>query len=83
MLGLPDTDTFNFTLNGVEIQMTVGQVKAIGVAIANHVQYCIDAASSVRPSIANGTLTTEEEVEMKRYHRHRERCRSNLPHTTD
>lgn len=63
VLGLPDTDTFNFTLDGQEITMTVGQIKAIGVAIAQHVQNCIDAASAVRPSIANGTITTEQQVE--------------------
>lgn len=63
VLNLPDTDTFKFTLNGEEILMTVGQIKMIGVEIARHVQRTIDAASSVRPSIANGTLTTEQEVE--------------------
>lgn len=62
VLGLPDTDSFNFTMNGEEITMTIGTVKAIGVAIAQHVQRCIDAASDVRPAIADGTLTDEEQV---------------------
>ncbi len=63
VLNLPDTDTFKFHLNGEEIMMTVAQIKAIGIAISAHVQRTINAASAVRPSIFNGTLTTEEAVD--------------------
>ncbi|MDP2206978.1 MAG: DUF4376 domain-containing protein [Alphaproteobacteria bacterium] len=61
--GTPDTDTFTFTLNGTDVQLTIGQLKAVGVAIAVHVQRTVDAAALVRPEIADDTLTTPEEIE--------------------
>lgn len=58
----PDTDTFTFTLGGQDIVMTIGQLKLVGVAIAEHVQRTVDAAALVRPEIASGDLTTPEAV---------------------
>lgn len=58
----PDTDTFTFTLGGQDIVMTIGQLKQVGVAIAEHVQRTVDAAALVRPEIASGNLTTPEAV---------------------
>ncbi len=60
--GLPDTDSFTFTLNATEITMTVGAVKAIGIAMAEHVQKTVDAAAVVRPLIQTGELTSAEAV---------------------
>lgn len=60
---LADNSTFTFTLNGNEITISVGVVKAIGVAIAEHVQKTIDIAKDVRPKIDDMTLTTTEEVD--------------------
>lgn len=60
--GTPDTDTFTFTLNGQDIVMSIGQLKTVGVAIAEHVQRTVDAAALVRPEIASGSLTTPEAV---------------------
>lgn len=60
--GTPDTDTFTFTLGGQDIVMTIGQLKLVGVAIAEHVQRTVDAAALVRPEIASGDLTTPEAV---------------------
>lgn len=63
ILGTPDTDTFTFTIGGADITITIGQLKVVGVAIADHVQRTIDAAAVVRPDIINGTLTTAEQVD--------------------
>lgn len=60
--GLPDTDSFTFALNGKDFDMTIGALKAVGVAIAEHVQATVDAASVVRPMIADGTVDTLEAV---------------------
>lgn len=57
-----DTDTFTFTHDGGDFTMTIGQLRAIGNAIVEHVQRTIDAASQVRPLIANGTLASEADV---------------------
>lgn len=58
----PDEETFNFTLNGEEVDMSVGQLKTVGIEMTRHVQNCIDAAAVVRPAIADGTLSDEESV---------------------
>lgn len=65
LLGTPDSETFKFTLNGTVLDMTVGQVKAIGLAISAHVQKCIDTAGVARSAIvsAPNSFTTTESVE--------------------
>lgn len=62
VLGLPDADTFTFTLAGQDVSMTIGQLKMVGVAIAEHVQRTVDAAALVRPEIMAGALTTPDAV---------------------
>lgn len=59
---LPDTDSFNFVLNGQDVEITVAQIKAIGVAIAEHVQSCVDAAATVRIGIESGAITDHQGV---------------------
>lgn len=65
LLGTPDSETFKFTLNGSVLDMTVGQVKAIGLAISAHVQKCIDTAGVARTAVlsAPNSFTTPESVE--------------------
>jgi len=60
--GLPDTEAFNFVLNGEDVQLTALQIKSIGVAIAEHVQKCVDAAGIVRQSIEDGSISDVEGV---------------------
>lgn len=60
---LPDTHTFTFTLDGQDIVMTVGTLKAIGIAIAEHVQFTVDGSAVARPKIQNGTITNKDDVE--------------------
>lgn len=60
--GTPDADTFTFTLNGADVQLTIGQLKAVGVAIAEHVQRTVDAAALVRSQVSSGGLLTVEAV---------------------
>lgn len=60
--GTPDTDTFTFTLGGQDIIMTIGQLKMVGVAIAEHVQRTVDAAALVRSQVSSGGLLTVEAV---------------------
>lgn len=62
VLGLPDADAFTFTLAGQDVSMTIGQLKMVGVAIAEHVQRTVDAAALVRPEIMAGVLTTPDAV---------------------
>lgn len=58
----PDEETFNFVLNGQNIQITNAQAKGIGLALEQHVQKTIDVAGYIRSLIMAGELTTQEEV---------------------
>lgn len=63
MQKLPDEDTFDFTLNGQNILMTVAEIKAIGLAIEAHVQKTITVAGVVRGMISDETLTDKDAIE--------------------
>lgn len=62
---LPDTNEFTFVLNSNETSVSVGQLKAIGIAMAEHVQKTIDVAAEIRPLVVNGTLKNEQQLRDK------------------
>lgn len=57
-----DEETFTFTLSGAEILMTIAEIKAIGLAISEHVQATIDTAAALRPLIEGGELDSREDI---------------------